>query len=72
MDPFADIDWADRALRNRYPARVVRQWSRAQGWPTPVHGRLCAGLYEGFHDFVMGARRLEQERVIRQLQRAHQ
>ena len=72
MDAPTESQQAERALRNRYPARVVRAWSRAQGWLTPPRGDLDAGTYQGFHDFVMGARRLEQERVVRQMQRAHQ
>ena len=61
----------EQGLRARYPARVVRAWSRAQGWATGTHGVLPVGAYEGFHDFAMGAQRLEQERVVRQIQRAH-
>ena len=69
MDPFAEIERAERLLRATYPARVVRQWSRAQGWPTPARGHIHTGVYEIYHAWITAAIRC-QEAVALQVQRA--
>ena len=60
----------ERNLRARYPARVVRRWSRTQGWPTGTRGNLHIGLYECFHAWTAAAI-LRQEVIVGQIQRAH-
>ena len=68
----------EQALRARYPARAVRAWSRAQGWPTPTGGVLHVGLYEVYHAQQRAEARAwwsrvvaQQEAVVRHIQRAH-
>ena len=68
----------EQRLRARYPARAVRHWSRAQGWPTPTRGVLHVGAYEMYHAQQRAEARAwqsrvaaQQEAVVGQIQRAH-